>query len=57
MIGGTRVRQLRRLLAVVLAWPQRLLLSLVAAGVIGGLALGAARVWFSANYGAGRRRD
>ena len=37
--------------------PERLLLSVVAAGVFTGLVLGAASVWFSATFGSARRRD
>ena len=46
----------RRALKVAAELPSRLFLRVVAAGVIGGLALGTASVWLAAHYGAGRRR-
>lgn len=47
----------RGVIGGMVALPQRLFLSVVSAGVMGGLALGAASVWLAATFGASRRRD
>ena len=47
----------RRVLGGLAALPSRLFLSVVSAGVISGLALGAASVWLAATFGPSRRRD